>query len=274
MSIVFLVPSKAMAETAGRVAEEFKSDRIIISQGLLSKAIPLAKALEEQDAEVFITRGGTALVLKQAGIRTPVVEIPITGKDMTDALARARDLTGKEHPRIAVVAFGNMMKHLVDFLPLISLDLRCHELEREEDAARAVDRTIRDGADVVLGGVVTVRTAKERGLPAVLLESGESSFRHALHDARRIAYARKLESRRGMEFRAILEYAYEGIVAVNGGGTISLFNPIAEELTGVRAKDALGNPQGKLFPPFNWTKFSPTGKATPAGLSGSESSKS
>jgi hypothetical protein len=57
---------------------------------LLSEAIPLAKRLEGQGAEVFVARGGTAMLLRKEGIKTPIVEIHLTSADIVQTLARAK----------------------------------------------------------------------------------------------------------------------------------------------------------------------------------------
>ena len=77
-------------------------------------------------------------------------------------------------------------------------------------------------------------------MPAVLLGSGEASIRLALQEAKRIVYARRLEARRSNELKAMLEYAYEGIIAVNREGRVTVFNPVAQSVTGIPQEEALG----------------------------------
>jgi len=247
VTVVFLAPDAEMAAVAREVLQEF-AGRVRIVEGLLSQAIPVARRLEEEGAEVIVTRGGTALLLKAAGVRTPIVELPITGQDMARALAQARQLAGKSRPKIGVVAFPNMMLDLEAFAPLLDLDICCFTLQSEEDTGEAVDRAIAAGADVVLGGVITTRHARAKGIPAVLLRSGQAAFLQAFREAERVAYARRLEKERAEQFKAILDYAHEGIAAVDREGRLTVFNRAAERLSGVKALEALGQEATAILP--------------------------
>ena len=91
-------------------------------------------------------------------------------------------------------------------------------------------------------------------MPAVLLRTGESSIRQAFEEAQRIVYARKLEASRGNELKAILEYSYEGIVAVNSSEYITVFNPVAQSVTGLSQEQALGQLSNKVIPSIRLTE--------------------
>lgn len=246
MSIVFIAPHREMAEEYRRILSSVPG-RIEVVEALLSEAVPLAKRLEGR-AEVFVARGGTAMLLRKERIKTPIVEIHLTTTDIVQALARARDEARTDAPVIAAVAFPNMIQNLYDFLPFLNLNLICHTVASEGDVPRLVEKAISDGAQVILGGAITSRAARERGVPAILLQSGEASIRLALEEAQRIVYARRLEAHRSNELKAMLEYAYEGIVAIDREGKVTIFNPVAQSVTGIRREDAVGSPADRVIP--------------------------
>jgi propionate catabolism operon transcriptional regulator len=246
MSIIFIAPNRSMAEEYRQILST-DPDKIEVVEALLSEAIPLAKRFEGQ-AEVFVTRGGTAMLLRKEGIKTPIVEIQLTSTDIVQALAKAKSKAHSDNPAIAVVAFPNMIKKLYDFLPFLNLNLICHSLASEKDAPHLVEKAIGDGAQVILGGAITTNIARDRGLPTVLLGSGEASVRLALEEARRIVYARKLEVHRSNELKAMLENAYDGIIAINREGKVTMFNPVAQSVTGIRQEEALGSPADQVIP--------------------------
>jgi propionate catabolism operon transcriptional regulator len=252
MSIVFIAPDRNMAQTYRQILSAVP-DKIQVVEALLSEAVPLARRLEGQGAEVFVARGGTAMLLRKEGIKTPIVEIHLTSADIVQALAKAKSKTRSDSPAIAVVAFPNMIQNLLDFLPFLNLNLTCHRLASEEDAPRLVEEAIGDGAQVLLGGAITVKIARDRGLPTVLLGSGETSIRLALEEAQRIVYARRIEVQRSNELKAMLEYAYEGIIAINSEGRVTIFNPVAQSVTGIRQEEALGSPADQVIPLISFT---------------------
>jgi PAS domain-containing protein len=233
VSIVFIAPNPDIAERYRQILAAVP-DHVQVVEALLSEAIPVARQLEEQGAEVFVARGGTAMLLRQEGIKSPIVEIHLTSADVVQALSEARERVLSDRPEIAIIAFPGMIQNLLDFLPFLSLPLRCYVLASEEEAPRRIAEAMAAGAQVLLGGAITVRIARERGIPGVLLQSGEESVRQALEEARRIVDARRIEARRSNELKAMLEYAYEGIIAINSEGRVTVFNPVAQALTGIR----------------------------------------
>jgi PAS domain S-box-containing protein len=251
MSIVFIAPDRTMAEEYRQILSPVP-DKIEVVEALLSEAIPLARRLEGQEAEVFVARGGTAMLLRKEGIKTPIVEIHLTSADIVQALAKAKSKVRSDNPAIGVVAFPNMIQNLLDFLPFLNLNLICHSLSSEGDASRLVEEAIVAGAQVLLGGAITAKIARDRRLPVVLLRSGEASIRLALEEAQRIVYARRIEVHRSNELKAMLEYAYEGIIAINSEGRVTIFNPVAQSVTGIGLEEALGRPADQVIPSISF----------------------
>jgi transcriptional regulator, propionate catabolism operon regulatory protein len=251
MSIVFFAPDRDNAHTFRQVLSAVP-DSVQVVEALLSEAIPAARRLEDKGAEVFAARGGTAMLLRKRGIKSPVVEIHLTSADVVAALAEAKQKAGSDSPSMAVVAFPEMIQDLLDFLPFLNLRLTSYTLASEEDAPHHVEEAITAGAQVVIGGAITTKIARERGLPAVLLRSGEASIRLALEEAQRIVYARRLEAHRANELKAMLEYAHEGIIAINREGRVTVFNPVAQSMTGIPQQEAMGRPVDQVVPSLSF----------------------
>ena len=226
--------------------------QVLVIESSLNETIPDVKRLEERGAEVFVARGGSAMQLRQEGIHSPIVEIPTVSGDIAQALAEASIRARSKNPRIAVIAYANMIGTLLDFLPHLNLHLTFYTLVSDKEAPDVINTAIANGAEVILGGAITNNIAKKRDFPAVLLGSGESSIRAAYEEAKRIVYARSLEIQRRSELKAMLEHTHEGIIAVNSEGRITVFNPVAESVTGVRAKEAIGSLPPEVIPSIHF----------------------
>ena len=98
MSIVFIAPDRTMAEEYRRILSTIPG-RIEVVEALLSEAVPLARRLEGQSAEVFVARGGTAMLLRKDGIKAPIVEIQLTSSDIVQALTKAKSRGPFGQPR-------------------------------------------------------------------------------------------------------------------------------------------------------------------------------
>ncbi|MDP1990521.1 MAG: sigma 54-interacting transcriptional regulator [Syntrophales bacterium] len=247
MSIIFIAPEHEIAETYRRVLSNVW-DRVQVVEALMNEAVTIARDLEARGAEVFVARGGTSRWLISEGIKVPIVEMHMTSGDLVQALSEAKSMSHSEQPFIAVVAFPNMLQNLLDFEPFLNVRLSCYRLDIEKDVENLIKAAVAEGAQVILGGAVTTQAAKSLGLPAVLLRTGESSIRQAYEEAQRIVYARKLEASRSNELKAILEYSYEGIIAVNSNDYITVFNPVAQSVTGLSQEQALGQLSNKVIP--------------------------
>jgi len=260
--IVCITPDDGIAETFSRVAKEFK-EKIVVERGLLEAAVPIARRWEDE-ADVIVSRGGTVLVMRSAGISTPIVELQVTAKDLALALEKARALIKKEEFRIGVMTFSNMTQQLKDFLPFLSLDLRLYELSIDTDQDKAIREAMHDGMDVLLGGVITSKFAAAYDIPSVLIESGETSIRYALEEASKIVAARRLKSRRAEELRIIMENIREGIIATDGEGHIFQMNGKAKELLKHSSEDQAWGYGAKL-PSFLADMIQPVGSGSGLG---------
>jgi len=226
--IVFLAPHPDVIKTAQVVFQDDHAD-IGIALGLLSEGVSAAAALAAQGAEIIIARGGTAAAIRTSSLPVTVVEVPITGFDIIRAIEKAK-LQGR---RIGVVTFPSMFQEIGSLSSLLNLDIRVYPLADEKDAEQKVQQAVAEGADVILGGYVTLLVANKLQCPCVLLDNSNDSLLLAASEAKRVAHARNLEKAKAGLLRAIFDYAYEGIVAVDSAGCITLFNHIAEKITGI-----------------------------------------
>ncbi|MDP2791916.1 MAG: sigma 54-interacting transcriptional regulator [Rectinemataceae bacterium] len=239
MAILCILPNSEMAKAFRKISESSEG-KIIVEQGLLSEAIPIAKKYEDE-TDVIISRGGTVLVMRQAGIKAPIVELQVTAKDLALALEKAKALIKRDDFRIGVITFANMTQQLKDFLPFFKLNISLYELSIDTSLQEAIHIAQNDGMDILMGGVITEQVAEKCNVPAVLIESGETSIRYALAEAGKIAAARRLKDRRAEELRIITENISEGILATDASGNIFRMNKVARQfLRGLSGLDETG----------------------------------
>jgi PAS domain S-box-containing protein len=62
------------------------------------------------------------------------------------------------------------------------------------------------------------------------------------------------------EFHILINSAYNGIVAIDSGGIIRIFNESAEKITGIKAADAIGKKASKVIPNTRLDKVLKSGK--------------
>lgn len=80
---------------ARSIADEIKQDNaqdypIRVEEGDLREGLKRAVNLQKEGVKAIISRGGSALLIKSsANIYIPVIEIKVTGYDLSEALAKA-----------------------------------------------------------------------------------------------------------------------------------------------------------------------------------------
>lgn len=253
--IAFLAPDEDMLATARATLAKTHPD-ILLDQGLLSAGVRKARTLAREGVEIVITRGGTAVAINEARLGLTVVEVPITGLDMIRALEEARHY-GR---RIAVIAFPSMVMGIDCLGPILDIDLRCYIIQSEFKAEANVLKAFRDGADVVIGGVITVQAGRKHQRPCVMISSGAEGIIQATLEAKRIAEARRLEKVKSTLFQAVMDYAYEGIISIDQDNRVVIFNPEAERITRIDGKRAIGRKVQDTLPQLKLERLLATGK--------------
>lgn len=238
--IAFLAPNAVLGERALRVAEELDMARsVAVYEGHLPIVLDKARELEAQGTEVFVARGTSAESLFRSNIRTPVVEIPVTGQDLAKVLRDAKILTGLERPRIALLAFASIHRDLEVFASLLGISLDVYDVTSDPGIMeKQVLRAKSDGADIIVAGSVSSSFARKHGMLSMQLDSGDISLRIALQEARKVAYARKLEKTQSQRVQAVMESSREGILVLDEQGRILTSNHAAQRVLQLSASPA------------------------------------
>ena len=253
--ISFLAPDEKIYATAQTTLAVSHPD-IRIERGLLSAGVEKSAELIHTGTEIIISRGGTARAIKEAFPSIIVVELPITGFDILRTVDQARRLGG----RIGVVAFASMVVG-IDCLPeILGVELRQYPIENEFEAEAKVLQACRDGAEVIIGGVITGQIARKHNLPHVLIESGGEGILQAALEAKRIYAARLAEKVKSSLFRTVLDYSYEGVISINQDRQVVICNPAASNLSGRKQAETLGQPIDKVLPRLKLERVLATGQ--------------
>lgn len=129
------------------------------------------------NADVIVSRGGTAASLKKCNCLIPVVEIPITGSDIIMSIRKAFERYG-ERP-IGVVGTVNTIRGVHFMQSPFSVPIKSYTTASINlcDLVNGMERAVTDGCEIILAGHNTCRFCDERGIPAgLILSSVESSF--------------------------------------------------------------------------------------------------
>ena len=103
--------------------------------------------------------------------------------------------------------------------------------------------------------------AAKLGMQSVVITSGKEAVLQAISEAKLALAVRKQERRKAEQVKAILDFAYDGIIALDEEGRITAFNPIAEKISGWQAEKAIGRFITEVIPKARCQRLLDTGKA-------------
>ncbi|GED16018.1 sigma-54-dependent Fis family transcriptional regulator [Aneurinibacillus migulanus] len=190
------------------------------------------------DADVIISRGLLSKILKESNEFIPVVDTPVQGIDLIRCLYDCKARFGRK--KVAVIGSLNMIYGVENFTDIVDLPIQSYVLNDITESSRLVDLAARDGCEVILSGLSTCKYAEKIGLGALLIRTGKESFRQALIEAKRLALVSRREQEKAQRYQTILNYAYEGVIAVDQTGRISVFNTAAQETLSISKPNVIG----------------------------------
>lgn len=253
--IVFLAQDTDMFETACSVLKPQYSD-IHIENSTLEQSASVIAQLAANGTEIIITRAAAAVAIKAANIKVTIVEISVSPFDTLRAIQKA-----KQHgSRIAIISYPSFLYGLDLLSSILEIDLRLYPIHTEADIELKAAQILQDGADVLVGGFIAKKIADQYKKPFEIARNGSDSILQAAKEAKRIAHARSLEKAKTSLFRAVLDYAYEGIISTDSEYRITSFNPFAERITGLSQVDVLGKRINEVWPELKLEEVIHTGR--------------
>ncbi|HHY70297.1 MAG TPA: sigma 54-interacting transcriptional regulator, partial [Thermoanaerobacterales bacterium] len=240
--LAIVAPYPELSKIAQQVCHELEVEAVI-AVGDLEEGVKAARKLIDDGAEVIISRGGTATAIAKQ-LDEPVMEIIVSPYDIIRAVARAK----RYGDHIGVVGFRNIIYGSKSLEEVLDVKIEELEIKDEKDALYVIDKAKKDGIQVIVGDAVSVRYSKKLGLKSMLVTSGKESISMALREAQELVAVRRREKAIAEQFKAILDFTYEGIIATNAEGKISLVNPAAEKILGKPKTSLLNQPAGEVLP--------------------------
>lgn len=212
--------------------------------------------LDSVEADAIISRGFTAHTMKKLGM--PCAELRISGYDVIAAVDRClRQFSCRQ---VALVGAFNMI-YGAENVRIVYPDVtfRSYTAVEETILEDKLRQAIADGADAVVGGCSTVTLAEQLGIPAVLIESGKEAINDAIDNAiSAVAFASQ-ERQRSAQIANFLNYSFQGILATDRHGTITLDNKYCYQVFSGEKASIIGRGVSEFFPSIPVQKVIDTG---------------
>ncbi len=216
--------------------------KVSIFEGDIEEGVRVARQAVAAGAEVIISRGGTARLIRES-ISVPVVELEVSAYDIIRCLSKING-HGK---KVGIVGFSNVVYGSESLGSLLNISLRQIIIESMDETPAKINKVKTEGIDLIVGDVISVNCAKELGLQVQLITSGKEAIVKAIYEALTIADVRIREREHSELIRQVIDHSSDGIIVVDSAERIILFNSVAEKIYGVSSSEVLGTKLGDLI---------------------------
>ena len=244
--IGILLPRQTILEFAESVLKKEGIEVQILKVVENANAVVEAQEALAAGVRIIIARGLQATLVKE-NTNIPVVEMPVTIREIGMMILKAKRMLKREHPLIGIVAFKNMFDNLDNLEELFDCGLRFYELKALEETRMKVSQAVADGVDLIIGGVKANQTAFEIGFPSLFVETGEESIRSALGMAIHMIDLAKMEKQNEAQIETLLDTSFSGIIKINAYKEIVTVNRVIEQMMGKPASEVVGFPIDKVI---------------------------
>lgn len=245
--IALLVSREEMLHQAHNILQEKKfriHEMKVIST---ESAVMEARQSIADGASIIIARGLQASLIKQY-TDIPVVEIVLTAQEMALLVMKAKQIVRKQKPVIAVIGFKNMFCDMSFFDELYGIELRTYFVKQGSELSKAARTAVEDGVDLMIGGDTVISIAAENGIPSLFQSMTEDSLRQAFSMAESVEYAMDVEKKTTAQMETLLDYSFNGIIRLDGDGTVTAVNPLMEDIMGKKQDQLKGRPVSEAIP--------------------------
>ncbi|KUO64106.1 MAG: propanediol utilization protein [Gracilibacter sp. BRH_c7a] len=232
--ILFFATYPELAQFAHKVCD---TDDVTIVNARMDEAVKQAWSAEKKGYQVIITRGFTSLMIRNSGIELPVVDVSVSGYDIVRAYYQAKKIGDK----VGIIDTEDVIFGVDTFEEIIEDKIIKYTCSNDlDDISKGVKYLKDHGVEVVIAKVAMANEARKQDMKSVIITSGYDAVRRAICEAKRVNSVRKQEKRKAEQLKAILNFTYDGIIALDDTGKITAFNRVAEQLSGWKAENALG----------------------------------
>lgn len=232
--IAFIAPNKEIEKSALEAKKKYNLD-IDIHVGLMDSGVKIAQELKRKGTKIIISRGGTALAIKNK-IKINTVEMKIGLDEAAYAINEAKQYGSN----ILFVSFSNHLQGFYALGPMLGLNIRQIILSDWPEANRKMAEARDAGVDVVIGGAVQGSIAKKLNMNFVPLRSSSIGVYNAYVEAKTLLEVLLTEERKTEEIRTVLDYSSDGFIAIDRQNKITLINKAGSKLLKCNTEEVIG----------------------------------
>lgn len=244
--IALFVPNDEMYGQAKKILKEKDNHVTVLKKTRTEDAVTEARKAISEGVNIIIARGRQAAEIKRH-TNVAVADIVMTAQELGLLVIRAKEIVGKECPRIGIFGWGDMLSDTTYFNQMYHVDLRRYILRDSEEWRNTIERAQNDSLDIIIGGEAALDGAYQMGLPGLYISSTGESIRVALKNAESLYYMSEIEQHNYAQFSTVLDSTFSGIIKISVTGKILVINRAMEQILGCSLGKCMGKPVARLL---------------------------
>lgn len=253
--IILIAPYMKLKESSQKVVDKNNYD-IDVYLGDLKEGVKVAKESVKNGVELIISRGGTATMIKE-NVDVPVVEINVTGFDL---LRIIYPFVSAENKKIGIIGYSNVIYGLKSISNTLGIKIEYYEIKCNNQVEKQIRKAITNNVDLIIGDTIAIKTAAKHGFETQLITSGEEAVQNSILEAQKVYQAILKEKKEKEKLKTILDFAQEGILAIDKAGIVTVFNPQAEKLFNLNRNNVINFRADEVLPNTRLLEVIRTGK--------------
>lgn len=227
LHFLWIIPYPEMADSASAVLATH-SARKGVSNTLVFSPDHNFNTFKLSAYDAVIARGYSTQKLRAANLDVPVIDIVISAYDVINAIHAC--INAYRPRRIAFIGFYPAFHGIEGLSGMFGCDVRLYEHVGRNAINAVLDAAVADGCDAILSGYSVYRQAVQRGLNAVLLQTGSHAVVQAHDDALHFIECAREDSVRTKAYQIITQSDSEAVVFVDDTECIQVDNVSAQHL--------------------------------------------
>ena len=183
---------------------------------------------DEYDA--IIARGYSAQKTIARYKNIPTICLDISGYDMLRAVIECQKLF---HPgKIAICGFESRLFEAEEICRMVGVNAAVFAPVLHDDLEKTMERILASGCDAVVGGYSACILAEHRGIPSVVIKTGQDTVARAVDEAVRTVDRIRGERVISQMYKTIIYSSEDGLLYVDRNGVIRVRNRVVRQMNG------------------------------------------
>ena len=192
MNILFVVPYPELEPVVQEVYKEYPEKNKVTVEFKVMTVDMVRQYKMEREYDVLVGRNFTLEELKRQYPTKPVINIPITGYDIVQALYEAKKMYRCR--KVGIVGRFFHMYQYEHMEEITGVETSYHPVERGHDLEYCVAEAVSQGCDCIIGGYSAYLYLKNGPIPVVTIKVSRETIFNVLEEAVHIAEGEKQES--------------------------------------------------------------------------------